>query len=132
MLDCTRCKGKGKGWRDQPCPFCYGQGKFPEVNKTAIVGLVFNMGGRRAHGQFRAVFPTKMRRENGVIGNRAYYVWRMARFHGGADIRMPILSGLLAEGDPYISVLDAMADEIAKSVFGTDMAAAEKWHGTLY
>jgi len=130
-MDCTKCKGKGTGWKDQLCPFCHGKGTFPEVNKVAIVGLVYNMGGRRAHGKFRAIFPSKLRRDNGVIGSRAYYVWRMARFHGGADVRMPILSGILIEGDPYVSELDSIADEIAKSVFGTDMAAAIIWANVL-
>jgi len=127
-MNCTKCNGSGKSsWKDRLCPFCYGKGTFPGVDKGAIFGLVYNIGGRRAHGQFKTVFPAKVRREHGILGNRAYYVWRMARFHGGADMRMPIVCSILIDGDPYVDVLDNMADEIAKEVFGTNMAAAERW-----
>jgi len=64
-------------------------------------------------------------------GSRAYYVWRMARFHGGADVTMPVVASVLRGNDPFVKELDALAELVAKKVFGTDMAAALRWGSAL-
>lgn len=72
----------------------------------------------------------------GRLACQAYYVWRMARFHGGADITMPPIMAMLfvdsrhySQGD--ISELDRFADTLAEETFGTSMAVALRWGRAL-
>lgn len=62
---------------------------------------------------------------------RAYYVWRMARFHGGRDMTMPMMATCLcnnrSEGASNMVVLDALADKIAEKSFGSSLQAAHTW-----
>lgn len=133
MKPCMRCKGSGKSsFKDNPCPFCNGRGDFPEVKINEIVGTVYNLGHRRAHGKLKVAFPATLRRNLGLIGQRSYYVWRLARFHGGVDVRMPITAEILCDGDPYREELHSIAENIAKLEFGTDMGAVEAWKGKLF
>ena len=114
---CTKCKGTGKGSSMYPkCVFCKGIGTFEEPNIEEILKAI---KGRKG---LRSARPKD---------NRAYYVWRLARFHGGADVTMPITAMFDNEGDPYLKKLDELADAIAKRVFGTDMAAAHRWGRSL-
>ena len=62
---------------------------------------------------------------------RAYYVWRMARFHGGADVTIPMFAMSEISGDPFVAELDSFADLVAKAAFGTNLAAAHRWGGLL-
>jgi hypothetical protein len=66
---------------------------------------------------------------------RAYYVWRLARFHGGKDITMPMTATLLCnarkEGEANMKALDQVADVVAKDAFGTNMHAAQRWGSVL-
>lgn len=62
---------------------------------------------------------------------RSYYVWRMARFHGGVDVTMPVMADLELGRDPFKKELDEIADQVAKVAFGTDMAAANRWSRAL-
>ena len=66
------------------------------------------------------------------LSGYAYYVWRMARFHGGVDVTMPIMASLFAPKDKVLlATLDTLADVIAKESFGTNMAAARRWRGLI-
>jgi len=129
MRQCTTCKGTGKASysRRTPCPHCEGKGYFPPPNYLQIVMDVTKevKGGR----QFRKSPPPVDRTT--VRGARAYYVWRLTRFHGGADVTLPVLAELICHGDPYKDELDNLAAALAKKVFGTDMAAAYRWLGAL-
>jgi hypothetical protein len=58
---------------------------------------------------------------------RAYYVWRLARFHGGKDCTMPVMADMVVRGDPCKGELDKLADVIARESFGTDLGAALRW-----
>lgn len=60
--------------------------------------------------------------------SRAYYVWRMARFHGGVDCKMPVAAFTLCKDDPALEELEAMAVELAEKNFGTSNGAALVWH----
>ncbi|MFI5296624.1 MAG: hypothetical protein ACHREM_00885 [Polyangiales bacterium] len=62
-----------------------------------------------------------------ILRRRVYFVWRIARFHGGADVTMPITAQTMIQGDPYVDVLEALATIVAKVQFGTDRAAAHRW-----
>jgi hypothetical protein len=63
--------------------------------------------------------------------DRAYYVWRMARFHGGADVTMPMTASLAVAGDPYVPYLDVVADKVAEAVYGTARAGSIRWAGAM-
>ena len=138
---CTKCKGTGtrfsKGFtadsgkvypdRTLNCSYCFGRGSFPAVDITAIIDAV--MAGKGEKRRFRKAWPEKFnvwRNQDSTI-RRAYYIWRLARFHGGADVTLPMTAMDVIGGDPHHKVLDAMADQVAKRVFGTDRAAAHRW-----
>jgi hypothetical protein len=58
---------------------------------------------------------------------RAYYVWRMARFHGGVDTTIPFTASVRTHADPWVAELDAMADKVAEDQFGSNLQAAARW-----
>jgi len=66
-----------------------------------------------------------------VLHRRAYYVWRIARFHGGVDMHMPVAANMDSMGDPALEILDTFALRLAKANFGTATAALEVWGGPL-
>lgn len=129
MKNCTNCEGKGVytflSGEERECIYCQGRGTFPELDIAMIRGLVIANQGKNK-GKLRSSLVSPLRKE-GVVKSRAYYVWRMARFHGGADMTMPITAEMLAKGDPYIEDLEKLADEVAKENFGTHMAGAFRW-----
>jgi len=128
-LNCTKCNGTGirkalEGFspdsslgRDRECYSCRGNKTFLKPNLDLILEAVKGRKGLR----------TAKPKDN----KRAAYVWRMARFHGGVDMRMPIMAQLDIEGDPYVKVLDSMADALAKQHFGSDLVAAYRWGTAL-
>lgn len=138
---CTRCKGSrsvsydiGTKTRTHECGACAGRGTFPGVDVVALVRMVLvskpNAAGRRT---FRRSWPSKLSpwRTNDPVVRRAYYVWRMARFHGGADVTMPFTANCVVHGDPHIDCVDLIASLVAQRVFGTDRAAMYRWGNLL-
>lgn len=119
-LPCTRCEGAGNSRSDasRPCPFCDGRGRFGRPDVTHLVDMI---KGRKP-GTLRSRRPDP---------DRAYYVWRMARFHGGADVTMPMNASFAVTGDPYVPYLDVVADKVAKAVYGTDLAGSVRWAGAM-
>jgi hypothetical protein len=126
MKECTRCKGAGqvadyfKPGEFRKCHYCDGRGTFPAVDVSGILAAIVSTRGKE-RGKL------KKSRPDYKAGGRAYYVWRMARFNGGADVCMPIMAMGDVEGDPYIDVLDKLADAVAQRAFGTKFAAAARW-----
>jgi hypothetical protein len=55
----------------------------------------------------------------------------MARFHGGADVCLPMMAEMDINGDPYEPELNALAEAVARKVFGTDLAASMRWGRAL-
>ena len=94
-----------------------------------IRGLIMANQGKNK-GKIRASMVSPLRKE-GVVKNRAYYVWRMARFHGGVDVTMPMAASFCVYGDPYVEELEAIADEVARENFGSNMEAAKRWGRAL-
>jgi hypothetical protein len=125
--DCTSCKGTGVNKAaviqgvtygvDRPCSSCNATGKFAAPDETAIREAI---KGRKG---LRSAAPKN--------NHRAYYVWRMARFHGGVDVTMPVMAQVYNHGDPYLDELDKLADTVAKESFGSNMAAALAWGRAL-
>lgn len=137
---CTRCKGTGTRTspafdqypeRTYSCHYCEGRGQFPALNVQAIAELI--TAGKGDKQRFRKSWPSKLSPWNNkdVTVRRAYYVWRLARFHGGADVTMPMTADMMNAGDPFKPVLDHLSDLVAKRVFGTHMAAANRWGSLL-
>jgi len=98
--------------RTYKCPYCDGAGTFPPVDIAAIATAI---KGRKGLCSKRPA------------DSRAYYVWRMARFHGGADVTLPMTATFDVAGDPFRTELDIIADAVAKRVFGTDLAGVHRW-----
>ena len=128
---CQSCKGSGKRITEaffseynqkqyprteRPCLSCGGVGSLPQPDIEAIKAAIKGRKGLRS-----------ARPKDG----RAYYVWRIARFHGGADMTMPVMASVEVHGDPWRPELDALADEVAKQFYGTDLAAARRWGRAL-
>lgn len=143
---CTRCKGSGKrvspGFtagdgtvyeeKTHDCYACKGRGSFPAVNVETIKALIATKRKSKDGKQkFRASWPGNVWREADVDVRRAYYVWRLTRFHGGADVTMPMTAMSVVEGDPHVKLLDVLSDYVAKQVFGTDRAASHRWGRAL-
>jgi len=139
---CTKCRGTGTRTSEafefegrhypaqtRRCGFCQGRGAFPGVDTGAILALIVAPRTKR----FRRSWPSKLVvwRTGDSTVRRAYYVWRLARFHGGADVTMPMTAVRVTEGDPHTRLLDLMADAVAQHVFGTDRAAMYRWGSLL-
>ena len=121
--NCLRCNGTGKvkdysndGEKD--CPFCKGTKEFVEVDSAGILSQI--LVNRKGQKTLRSSKPTKG-------DNRTYFVWRIARFHGGKDVTMPVWAGMLCEYDPFRKELEKLSESVAREFLGTDMAAACRW-----
>ncbi len=133
---CPRCEGKGKKtWsfgEVSPCRICNQTGSQPGLDVQALVDALFTKRGKTK--AFR-----KSLSSTGGWGTtpearahaRAYYVWRLARFHGGVDVSLPVNAGLACDGDAFKAELDELAEALAKLVFGTNMAATYRWGALL-
>ena len=132
MRNCTRCQGTGKySILNEPakaCLYCQ-EGYFPEINETEIMSLIMASRGKNK-GKLRSSMTSPFR-QDGVIKNRAYYVWRMARFHAGIDVTMPMMASLCINGDPYRKELDDLSDKVAADSFGNNIAGAMIWGKAL-
>ena len=96
----------------QPCFCCNGT---PDMPRPDFKALVIQCRGRKGLKSSRPQ------------GREAYYLWRMARFHGGADVTMPMGAMTDMRDHPWLPEFDTLADLIAKRAFGTTMAAAHRW-----
>jgi hypothetical protein len=110
-----------------PCYGCDGTGEFPAVDIDKLRETILATKGKNK-GKLRASMASPT---SGMEAKRAYYVWRLARFHGGADMTMPVMADLLIRHDPFKPLLDAIADAVAKITFKTDLAAAYRWGRAL-
>lgn len=127
-MKCLRCNGKGT-YKKEQCYYCAGQGILPsplekDNMKEILNAITIN---KKNKVQLRKSPPNKLEDRFCYKGARAYYVWRLARFHGGADVTMPVCAVADVMFDPYKNELDMLAEAVARIFFGTDMAAAYRW-----
>ena len=102
--------------RREKCLSCNGTGIFNPPDPIAIEEEIRGRKGLRSQRP---------------KSDRAYYVWRLARFHGGKDMTMPVMASVYIHGDPFVDELNKIADDTAKKYFGTDIAAAKRWGRAL-
>jgi hypothetical protein len=132
---CTTCKGTGKTSYDST-RVCYACGGVPEVHgfsASAVLDMVLTGKPDSANRKFRSAWPSKWNpwRTKDPVVRRAYYIWRVARFDGGADVCLPMTADDVTRGDPFKTELNLFAKVIAKKVFGSHMAGAYRWSGLL-
>jgi hypothetical protein len=146
VIICPKCNGEGtytygEGFsyaRLSPCYVCKGLGYFEDCYTTDcqhyIRSTIISSRGPHA-GKLKSRLPSYITKHVPDITrqryNRAYYVWRMTRFHGGVDMTMPMMASVNCGHDPLIYELDAMADAIAQKAFGSNMRAAQRWTEVL-
>lgn len=139
LLPCKRCNGDGytfhrgfdvdessldgkpksfpSKWKQ--CVCCNGVGWFhaPDLKMLAL-----SIKGRKP-GTLKSKRPDD---------SRAYYVWRLARFHGGKDVCLPMGAELEISGDPYRDTLDAAAKLIAQAIYGSGNVGSARWQQAMY
>lgn len=145
---CLHCKGKGTTFhagfqalanddgspgtiypdRTQKCYKCNGDKEYPAPDFQTLLEMITTARGmKNGERKILSSFPSKLKRYEDRKANRAYFIWRMARFHGGKDMTQPFTASLLIGGDPFYEELEVMADNVAKAYFGSDMEAAKQW-----
>jgi len=133
MRECLKCKGTGvyesfKG-RKEKCYYCEGKGYLPSPLEQEELREILEKitVKRRGKTSLRKSPPNNIRDRISYKGARSYAVWRLARFHGGIDVTMPVCAMTDIYYDSYKDELDEIAGKVAKIFFGTDMAAAYRW-----
>jgi len=145
ICTCIKCRGTGKvdsefqnikEW--DTCGVCWGLGEFRHAGKTEldrILLLIVSQQGK-SKGRLKSSWAWKGEPKgtthDRVTFNRAYYVWRMARFHGGKDVTVPFTASYRCRRDPYNSTLERWSEIIARNAFGTDKAGSKRWHDAFY
>ncbi len=135
---CGRCKGTGidKGYTfesysrpDRPCYICEGTKTLPGFDPLPLAKGCFVIDKKTDQPKrWKRSAPSKMQhRKSGTDAARVYYLWRMARFHGGADVTMPMEAMTVTSGDPCVPLLDVLAESLARAIYGSDRAAAYRW-----
>lgn len=103
----------------ETCYDCKGSGWFHAPDLLAIVTAI---KGRKA-GKLKSKRPDDA---------RPYFVWRLARFHGGQDTCMPMGAEMEIGGDPYKGVLDTLAQLVAKRLFGSSNYGTGRWQQAIH
>lgn len=133
QLPCGRCNGTKiivyEGFtaldgtvyptKEKPCLWCDGLGYFTKPN---IIELVKAVKGRKP-GKLRSKRPDD---------SRAYFIWRMARFHTGADVCLPMTAQMEVAGDPYRDLLELVAEMLAERLTGHGSAGRARWQAAMY
>ena len=124
-MNCTRCNGAGlvDHWRRDgskvTCTCCDGRGTFeaPDLEQLCIA-----IKGRKP-GTLRSKRPDDA---------RAWFLWRMCRFHSGKDVTLPMTASLAVDGDPFVPTLDAAARVIAQHLTGKDSIGSARWRHAMH
>lgn len=137
---CKRCQGEGRthskwakengyeGPEGKECPHCKGTGIFPGFHPLDILSDCLTRPDRNGKRRMYKSFPhKKLLPYETLRGARAYYVWRIARFHGGIDPKTPVVAEQLCQHDPFRDELENLASYLAEQVFGTSRAGALRW-----
>ena len=127
---CTQCHGTGQRRRSddtvQPCIHCDGRGHFDAPDFKAILKAI--EGRKRIMSPCEGVGVIKALRTKRPDDSRAYFVWRMTRFHSGADVCMPMTAAFEISGDPYFKELNEFAASYAAALTGKGSIGSQRWH----
>lgn len=115
---CETCEGTGVNkWVSQPCYSCDGAKTFA---KPDLIGLLNPILSKKSRTGLMSKRPKD---------DRQAWLWRMIRFHTGADVTMPWTFTL--RGDPYASYIDDFAIVVARKLTGHASAGGARWSGLL-
>lgn len=146
---CTRCAGTGvivsEGFTsiegkvypttERVCYACNGAKRFaPPYVALLELTITTARGAKDGKRRMRASMNSSKAHKEGHEAERAYYVWRIAAWHGsskpGAQC-MPVMADIAIGGDPFKAELDTLAEAMAKKYYGTDMRAVMLWGRAL-
>ncbi len=116
-------------WKD--CCCCAGRGDFPGLTQDDLLELANQclVSKGRTKGRLKTSRP---KYEPTVAAKRAYYVWRLARFHGGKDMTMPMGADLDIRGDGARDILDELSRIVARVGTGRSQSVGEaRWTHAL-
>ena len=125
VLNCTRCGGLGEvdHWRRDgsklPCDCCDGRGTFEAPDLEQLCAAI---KGRK---------PRTVRSKR-PDDPRAWFLWRMVRFHTGKDATLPMTATIAIEGDPFKPTLDAAAKIIARHFTGKESIGSARWRHAMH
>jgi hypothetical protein len=145
---CTLCKGTGitkyetmPEIPERPCYACEGTKEFSEPSLPEIYPFIRNAKSGKLYS---TSMHTKAGRERSkhidpITRRRAQYIWRMARWHAGADssgfnLGGAVMADMEIHGDPWRLELDKMADQVADDCYGkgANLRAARRWSFALH
>ena len=124
-MNCTRCNGTGlvDHWRRDgsklQCDCCDGRGTFEAPDLEQLCAAI---KGRKP-GTLRSKRPDDA---------RAWFLWRMCRFHSGKDVTLPMTASLAVDGDPFVPTLDAAARVIAQHLTGKKSIGSARWRHAMH
>jgi len=116
-------------WKD--CYRCDGKGEFPGLTQDDLLELASQclVSKGRTKGRLKTSRPKYART---VAAARAYYVWRLARFHGGQDMTMPMGADAELGGDGAKPILDELSRIVARVGTGRTQSVGEaRWTHAL-
>ncbi len=108
---CVNCGGSGKVGNIKCMP-CKGTGSFDRPDFGKIYQLIKGRTGVR---------------QNPPSNDRAFYVWRMVKFHAGLDVKLPIEAIARVAADPWVDDLEQAAEYLARMWYGTASAGVSRW-----
>ena len=124
-MNCTRCDGAGlvDHWRGDgsklQCDCCDGRGTFEAPDLEQLCAAIKGRKPRTVRSK-RPEDP------------RAWFLWRMVRFHTGQDTCLPMTASLAVDGDPFVSTLDAAARVIAQHLTGKESIGSARWRHAMH
>ena len=131
-MPCKTCNGSGEveHWRHdgtmKPCSDCDGRGYFVAPDFKAILKAI--QGRKRIMSPCEGGGVIKALRTKRPDDSRAYFVWRLTRFHSGADVCMPMTAAFEISGDPYIKELNEFAASYAAALTGKGSIGSQRWN----
>jgi hypothetical protein len=117
--------------RPDPCVWCKSRGTFPALDEPAMLAILdaCTVSKGKTKGRIKASRP-----KHGITveAKRAYYVWRLARFHGGVDCTLPMMADLDVRGDGERPKLEALSRLLAAKAFGSADIGTDRWRQAIY
>lgn len=124
-LNCTNCHGAGETehWRKdgtmRVCSCCDGRGTFESPDLKQLCEAIRGRKPRTVRSK-RPEDP------------RAFFLWRMTRFHSGADVTLPVVATMDVDGDPFKPVLEIAAQMIAEHCTGKQSIGSARWRHAIH